>query len=48
MATTAFDRDSERNIASSMATNGDKTEDGRKRVLVVGAGAAGYVSMGLA
>ncbi|KAF4918960.1 hypothetical protein CGCVW01_v008352 [Colletotrichum viniferum] len=41
MATQTFDRDLEQNGSNNMAQNGNTGKDGRKRVLVVGAGAAG-------
>jgi hypothetical protein len=44
MSQNSFDRDIERESASLMAQNGPnghKSADGRKRVLIVGAGAAG-------
>lgn len=43
MASKNSNHDIERDTAGHMAQNGDKAKDGRKRVLVVGAGAAGYV-----
>lgn len=47
MAYNSFDRGTKRDSAGSMAKNGDTANDGRKRVLVVGAGAAGYVPVEL-
>lgn len=41
MSQDGFNHDSEHDSARLMAHNGSKTTDGRKRVLVVGAGAAG-------
>ena len=43
MSADRFNTDIEHDGAALMAQNGDKAKDGRKRVLVVGAGAAGYV-----
>lgn len=47
MATNGTNVDTERNTVGPMASNSDKAKDGRKRVLVVGAGAAGYVPLAL-
>ncbi|TRX92399.1 hypothetical protein FHL15_006785 [Xylaria flabelliformis] len=41
MASETYTRDIERESANTMPQNGNKVADGRKRVLVVGAGAAG-------
>jgi hypothetical protein len=44
MSQTAFNTDIENDSAALMPQNGErKANDGRKRVLIVGAGAAGYV-----
>lgn len=43
MANNGFNRDIERDSVVTMVQNGDKAKDGPKKVLVVGAGAAGYV-----
>ena len=47
MATNGTNVDTERNTVDLMESNSDKAKDGRKRVLVVGAGAAGYVPLAL-
>ncbi|KAI1504761.1 hypothetical protein F5X99DRAFT_432533 [Biscogniauxia marginata] len=41
MANESFNRDIKRESADNMAHNGSKVPDGRKRILIVGAGAAG-------
>jgi hypothetical protein len=41
MSQEPFNTDIEHDSAALMAQNGDKSKDGRKKVLVVGAGAAG-------
>lgn len=43
MESSRFDRDVEHEGSTNMSQKALNTKDGRKKVLVVGAGAAGYV-----